>query len=197
MTIFDWIIWIQKGSTIALLVILLLRRYRGRSSVRERWAILTLFFIQFGSLVAYYIAWSNRLAADPLTQGLLWPKSNFLIPHVQTDIISLLVGWGASSAILLFLGWFFVRRGKGKMLDASDVAQLFIASVAVGWPTIFIVYGMIFVLAVVMMIGAVLLRKKSLNDRLIITPAILPATIITLLVQDRLLALTHLAKIGF
>jgi hypothetical protein len=145
----------------------------------------------------YYGAWWNRLAGNPVTKRLLWPTSDYLVRHAMVDITSLIAGWGAGVVLLLGCGWFFLRRGGGKMLDGMDVGLLFFASVAVGWPSFLIVLGMTFVLAIVWMVFLVIIRKKTLQDRLIISPVIIPAALITLIFQERLLTLTHLVKIGF
>lgn len=197
MDIFSAINLGTKIGTGLILVIVGIRLLKHQTIRQQRFAVLAIFGVQIASLILYYSAWWHRLAGNPATKNLLWPKSDYLVRHVMTDMTSLITGWGVGVLLLLFCGWFFLRRGGGKLLDGKDIGLLFFASVAVGWPSFLIVLGMVFILAVLWMILLVLLRKKTIHDRLVISPVIIPAAILTLIFQEQLLTLTHLAKIGF
>lgn len=197
MDIFSAIDLGTKIGTGLILVLVGIRLLKHQTIRQQRFAVLALFGVQIISLVLYYSAWWHRLASNPLTKNLLWPKSDYLVRHVMTDMTSLIAGWGIGVLLLLVCGWFFLRRGGGKLLDGTDIGLLFFASVAVGWPSFLIVLGMVFILAIVWMIVLVILRKKTVQDRLVISPVIIPAAVLTLVFQSQLLMLTHLEKIGF
>lgn len=197
MDIFSGISLGTKIGTGLILAVVGFRLLKHQTIRQQRFAVLALFGVQIGSLILYYSAWWYRLAGNPVTKGLLWPQSDYLVRHAMVDLTSLIAGWGVGVILLLVCGWFFLRRGGGKMLDGMDAGLLFFASVAVGWPSFLIVLGMTFVLAMLWMMLLVIIRKKTLHDRLVISPVIIPAAILTLIFQEQLLTLTHLANIGF
>lgn len=197
MDIFTKITWATKILTISILLIVWYRRWKGKTIRQQSFAVGAIFFVQLASLITYYAAWWHRLASNQVTKYLLWPKSNYLVVHVSSDLKALIAAWVVGALILWFLGWWFVKRGGERMLDRSDVGLLFFMTVAVGWPSFFIAFAMVFALAILLMFVLLILRKKSLHDRLVISPVIIPAAIMTIVFQEYLLTLTHLTKIGF
>lgn len=83
------------------------------------------------------------------------------------------------------------------MLDVRDVQLLVLGLVATGWPAGLIFLAGVFALSVIGMITLVTLRKKKVTDRLIVTPYIIPAAIMTLIFKAWLLDWTGLIKIRF
>lgn len=197
MSVFDSLSW---GTTAALVLVLIVweRHLRRASSVREvRWVIYTVLGIQVASYIIYYSLWWHQLANDPVQKHLLWPESDYMLRQLLIHISSLVAGWLSSLAVLLTLWYYFIKRGKGLMLDGADVARFVVATLVTGWPSFLFVFALSFVLGVLWMLAQVLAQKKTLQDRLVITPAILPAAIIALVFQSQLLGFSHLEKIAF
>ncbi len=125
------------------------------------------------------------------------PYNQYLLTEAQSGIVTMIVAVLHAALWFFFLWYLFLRRGKGAMLDVQDVQLLVLGLLAVGWPAGLIFLATTFLLAVVGMIGLVILKKKSVNDRLIITPYIIPAAILTLFFGSWAMRLTHLDKIRF
>lgn len=197
MNSFEVLRWLTVG-LLSLTLVLWGWRFRRRSFVRDdRWAITVVAAVQLLSLVAYYGLFWHQLAVGKATKGLLrWP-SPYVTSHVLRDLTSLVVGWLAALLLLLILRRVFLIRGKGLMLDGTDIALLVVATGVVGWPGFFLMLAATFALSIVGMIVLVIIRKRKIDDRLIITPFIIPAAVAVLVFLDKLLAWSHLAKIGF
>ena len=189
--------WVTIAA-LSLVLVLWWWRLRRRSIQRsDRWIILAVGGIQVASMAVYYAMFWHQLAAGQTTSLLLQNGAQYVWRHALTDLTSLTVGWLVALALLWFVRWFFLMRGRGMMIDGTDGALLVVAAAAAGWPGIFLMLAATFVLSILAMIVLVILRKKTLQDRLIITPYIIPATVFVLIFSDWLLAWTHLAKIGF
>lgn len=98
---------------------------------------------------------------------------------------------------VLFFTLAKIRRFKNGiiLMNEQEVMATTVNSVAVGWPAVFIFLGLVFILAVLWMLVLVLLRRRTLQDRLEVAPAIVPAAVITFLLRTDLLAWTGLAVI--
>lgn len=110
---------------------------------------------------------------------------------------SIVSGW--ISAVLLFslLYFFFLYKKNETFLDKNDVMIIVLGAAAVGWPAVFVFLALVFVLSVLAMLALVVLKKKTLADRLVITPYIIPAAVLTLIFGNYLLQITHLNVIRF
>lgn len=179
----------------ALLLLLYLYRKRFHSDHQQRFVL----YITGFQLVVHFYLVSDLLYRIRTKLGFLAlpPHNQYLLTEAISGLQPIIVG-AIHSAIWFALLWFiFLRRGKGMMLDVQDVQLLVLGLLAVGWPAGLIFLAATFLLAVVGMIGLVIVRKKKLNDRLVITPYIIPAAILTLFFGSWAMRLTHLDKIRF
>lgn len=118
----------------------------------------------------------------------------------ETRTDRLLTHWLASIGFALVMTLLFVwlwRAKRGLVVDGADVTLLALGMVMAQWPNMLILLLMIFALVVVIQIVLVALKKRTINDRLIITPAIPLAVIITILFGGYLAAVSGLAVIRF
>lgn len=134
---------------------------------------------------------------DQLGFHALPPYNQYFLTQAIGGVQTLAVGAIHAAIWLLILWYFFLYRGKGVLLDVVDAQLIILSLVAVGWPAGLVFLACNFALAVIGMIVLVVLRKKSLTDRLVITPYIIPAAILTLFLGHYVLAWTHLDKIRF
>lgn len=102
-----------------------------------------------------------------------------------------------ATAVILVFGLWAVRRQRFTQFGADDWLGLSLGTLAVGWPAVLPFLGLVILLSILGLVAQILIRKKTLADRLIITPYILPAAIVTLIIKAPVLAFTHLDKIRF
>ncbi len=190
-------LWLVIVVSLLLIAWLMATRTSSRRFRHLAWIVSGLATWQLGSLVYVYVRWWTKLAADDVTSKLLPPHSLFYLSKVQTEITSLAIGWLVALVLFWFLKKFFLDRHHGSFLDGTDAALLTLGTAAVGWPTIFPFLAAVFVFAVVIMIGLVIVRKRTVHDRLVITHAIIPAAIAVLMTESWILSVTKLGKIGF
>lgn len=145
----------------------------------------------------YHISLWYVYALTPHLKYLTPTRGTFLIQLVERDLTAVLSGWVFGVIFGIAGYWIFIRRGKEQYLDSFDLALLLIGVVAVGWPAGLIFFAGVFAFSIVGMIGLIIVRKKQVTDRLIITPYIIPAAILTLLFKVWLLDWTGLTKIRF
>ncbi|MBI2984290.1 MAG: hypothetical protein HYY50_01565 [Candidatus Kerfeldbacteria bacterium] len=167
-----------------------------------------------GSTVARRAAWwlvTVQLAFLFLSHGLLWrdfrrsdftrwlvpPHNWFLVDQFNQDLTSLLAGWLAAGVLFLLLALLFVKVWPGKFLDPTDLMLLSLGAGVVGWPSVLLFLGLTFATTVIGLVFLVIIRRRSARDRLVITPFIPVAVILTLVFQTPLLAWTHLGAIRF
>ncbi len=148
-------------------------------------------------LAGLFLGYKIEHMKDTTAKAYLPPYSTYIFDHVAHNVVSLLAGWSAAALLMGTLWFIFLKRGRGKMFDVPDLVLVVVGAVAVGWPAVFIFLATTFIFSVAGMLVLVLLRKRSVNDRLVITPFILPSAIVTLFSGQYLLALTHLDKIRF
>lgn len=132
----------------------------------------------------------------PGGRALLPPKNTLLLDQLVRSLSPILAAAVAAVILFLCLTW-IVRKTRGRGIDAHDVLLAVYASVAVGWPNIFICLMVTFVLAVVWTLLRVALHRQTVHDPLIVTPLWLPSVLITLVIGDWLSAITHLNVIRF
>lgn len=114
--------------------------------------------------------------------------------HAFSGIYS---GWIAAGVLGAMLYLLFIRIGKENLLDRRDIWLMVLGAVCVGWPGLLVFLGFIFGLSILGMMTLVIMKKKTLHDRLIITPFIVPAAVLTLFTSSYLLTITNLYKIRF
>ena len=102
------------------------------------------------------------------------------------------VNWAFTAGVGLVLWGLFVKRGRSQIMDQNDVLLFTLGGLITGWPAGLLFLGMTFVLAIVWMVALVILKKKTMADRLVVTPVIAPAALITLLFSPILLQWTGL-----
>lgn len=167
------------------------------TSERAKKTIWLIFATWLTGLLAYAAALWIYFSGSIYATALLPPRSNFLTERITQGIVTHISGAIGAAVVFFLLRYFFIQKKRGTKLDETDILLLSISSLAVGWPTMFIFLAMVFALSVVGMLVLVVLRKKTIYDRLVITPFIIPAAIVTLWAGPYLLIFTHLNKISF
>lgn len=177
---------------------LLIRQLRRLSSWRlAKKAPLILFFSFFGTFLIQSGWYWYYLSELKYAAAYLPPHSQFFLRQAQAGLTNYLAGL-AGAAGLLGAGWYvFIRRLRGEFLDGDDLMLLVIGALAVGWPAVLVFLAVTFALSVFGLLGLIVIRRKTIHDRLIITPYIIPAAILTLIFRVPLLEFTHLIKIRF
>jgi hypothetical protein len=131
-----------------------------------------------------------------LSKYFLPPYSNHyyqLIQRVITDyLVAILTGLGTG---LIFCGLMKITRGL--VLDIQDAGLLVFGSLISSWPEVFIFLFFVFALVVIVNLFLIIIRKRTVNDRFIITPFIPVAIILTIFLGSYLSQLTGLFKIRF
>lgn len=145
----------------------------------------------------YGIALWSYFAKTSAAAAFLPPSSVFLYQQVSR-LVTAHLSYLVVAAIILFSSWYiFVIRGRQLMADINDVVLLSLMTMIVGWPSALILFAIIFFVIIVITLARLVLGKTTLQSRMSITEAIIPSTIITLIFQNSLLAITHLEKIRF
>ncbi len=145
--------------------------------------------------IRYIWIYGDTYRFDILRQ-LLPPQGTYYLGLMQGEIQALTAGWVFAVILLIALYWIFLRRPQSP-IDRTDAMLLVLGVGAVGWPAGLIFFAVVFLLAVFGMVWLVLRKKKTLADRLIITPFIFPAMIVTLLLRVQFLDWSRLEKIRF
>ncbi len=158
------------------------------------WVVITCQLLLTGNNVFSLVM---RMRNSFFTKELVNFQKPYLPGQIFTMVQPLLAGWIAAGIIGLLGYYFFIRRGHEQLFDRRDLWLVVIGCAIVGWPAIFVFLASIFVCSVLVMLFLVIIRKKSMTDRLVVTPCILPAAIITILIGPFVLPLTHLDVIRF
>lgn len=190
--VYDFLPWmpiILNG--LVLLVVAIRRPAHLRRYVVLSMAIQTVIFF-LGEFLGYVSA-----RHDQLLKYSYPPFSYDFLRNTLGNVTTLVSGWVAAAILGLILNLLLFRRGQELFITRREFWLLVLGAVCVGWPAILIYLATIFVLSVVGMIGLILMKKKTLQDRLVIAPFIIPATLITFLTGQYTLVLTHLNKISF
>lgn len=190
--------WFAPVGLTAVLVWIMIRNWRAGQPSRSIGAGLVLVAaVQiFVTLIFGLLVW-YRVLHGAYPQAYLPPHGTYFFDQLARNVTPLLAGWVISGAVMALLLYVFVKRGGSLMLDQHDVLLITIGAAATGWPGVFIFLATLFALAVIGMIVLVIFRKKSIQDRLIVTPYVLPAAILTVLFGSYPAAWTHLDKIRF
>lgn len=192
---FDYDHWLFTAIPLFMVAVILWQTRNGRRIVPSLfWLVAGL---QVFSLLMGGFLYALALRASQFGRYLFSMHNNLVLSQGWEQMQTVLAGWIAAVLLMGMLWYLFLKRGRGEMLDSIDVATIMLGAVAVGWPSTFIFLAISFALTVLGMIVLIIFRKKSINDRLIVTPFIIPAAILTLFFGPYLLALTHLDKIRF
>jgi hypothetical protein len=191
--------WLMVGETVCLLTILFYCwiKYRRAGKEIKPNLIITPFIINlvFFGLSSAYTVW--KLNQDPVQRFLLPPHSSWLWEYLGRGGANMLAGWCFTLGFGLVLWWLFIRATGRRLADQRDVILIVLGMAVIGWPGMLLFWGMIFIISILAMIYLVVTKKKSAQDRLLITPYIIPAAILTLIFKIPLLEITHLVKIRF
>ncbi len=203
---FDHVVYISYLylSWIALVVqaLCLLRlAFRGRR-LREpfqdlRKSLLFVAVVQVMEILIYGVLLWALIRDHPHGDVFLPPHSSFLLIQVATNTTALLAGWISSSVLFVVLWYVFIHRGSGLMLDVRDVLLLVLCAAVVGWPEVLPFFAIVFVLTLLWMFFMILRKRMTLQDRLVVSPVIIPSAVLTIIFRVQLLSITHLDKIRF
>lgn len=154
------------------------------------------FFVIFISFFSWQIYAFVQYRESPIGKNLLPPHSTFFLQQVGAYMSNVVSGIIASAVVLMF-GLWLVHKQRATQFGVDDWLLLSIGTLVVGWPAVLPFLALVIFMSMIGLIIQILLRKKSLTDRLIITPYIMPAAIVTLAAKAQILVLTHLDKIRF
>ena len=190
--------WIQMSLFIILLIVLCILYWRQRLGYgmlrRTIFLQLGIHLLGIASYAALIWIYFRQTTYASLY---LPPQGSVLLTNLAMGFTTIISGWVFVAVFFIGLWYFFLRRGQGAMLDVRDVGLFMVGAIPNGWPGGLLFLAIVFALSVFGMITLVIFRKKKLTERLIITPYILPAAILTLITGPYFLALTHLDKIRF
>lgn len=195
----NWLSLAEAGLTLVVLVILAFRM-AGRVGVERLGrgaALWVLAGIQVFAWAGWWLVRVWIVPEDVLAPYLLPPANQLILQKMIQGLVAILSGWAAGLALFFLLRWLSVKVFRPGLFQPQDLVLVTIGSVAVGWPAVLVFLAATFCLTIIGMIGLVILRRKTVNDRLVISPFIIPAAILTLVFKVQLLALTHLDKIRF
>lgn len=169
---------------------------RGKSHTAKK-ILLAIFLVQVSAFIAYAVLLYRSLISAEIGKYLFSWNNEFYLHRLAIYVTTVVAG--NIAAALVFLGtWFiFIQRGQERLLDRTDAVILTASAVAVGWPGILLLLGGVFITSLIGLLILIALRKKTIHDGLVITPYILPTAVVILVVQNYLLAITHLDKIRF
>lgn len=106
------------------------------------------------------------------------------------------LGISAILGLAVFIVFFVIARlSRARIVDIEDTLLLTLGALASGWPNFILFIGVVFVLTVAIKIIRVALKKESLRDRIIITPAIPLALIVMVYLGSLLAEWTQLSAI--
>jgi hypothetical protein len=169
-----------------------------RRGPRAAWPwVFTVAIIQAVALGLYGLLLWRWFHADPYRLVRIQANQAYFTIQLMSPVFALVATWLTALAAGFALVKIFIQRTKSAFLDLTDVALLVVGMAMVGWPSAFIFLAAVFVLSVAAMLVLVMIRKKKVTDRLVITPYIIPAAIAVLLCRDWLLHITYLWKINF
>lgn len=192
-----WFIEYWPNIILAAVIFFWWMRYKNRLSSLQ-YAAMTLIVVclqVFFVGIRYIWIYGDTYRFDILRQ-LLPPQGTYYLGLMQGEIQALTAGWAFAVILLIALYWIFLRRPQSP-IDRTDAMLLVLGVGVVGWPAGLIFFAVVFLLAILGMIWLVLRKKKTLADRLIITPFIFPAMIVTLLLRVQFLDWSRLEKIRF
>ncbi|MBI5466701.1 MAG: hypothetical protein HY975_00590 [Candidatus Kerfeldbacteria bacterium] len=196
----DWLLWSGRGALLLLLLVASLLVVRGQLAryPRRRFGLISaVAVIQLLVIATFAFDYWDRLVSAPYLAFLTAHNSPFFTGTIWHQYQTMLAGWAFTAVLFIACWYYFLKRKHGVLLDEFDVFLLVVGAAVVGWPSALVFLAAVFALTVLGMVILVLLRKRSVHDRLIVTPFILPAAMLTILYGDWLLLWTYLVKIRF
>lgn len=137
-----------------------------------------------------YLSYHNSIFSDLLSHtDFYWIKVTQLI--VTTSISA---GLALVFSFFIFL---FIKKTRQEILDAVDGFLISFGLLVLGWPNFLLFLFLLILLTILGSIISVLAKKKSLNDRFVITPYIPLAFLAILWFGSYLATITTLYKIRF
>lgn len=193
-------LWWGRGTDVALGILLLVTwilslKNNAHFAAYRRVALLclTLVIMSAFGYQGYALWYYNQ---SPIGRNLLPPHSLYFYQQLGVALSNMISGIIAAACILVF-GLVSTRSGRLSQFGADDWMALTLGTLAVGWPAVLPFLAIVVLLSILGLITQIVLRKKTLADRLILTPYILPGAIITLIIKSPVLTFTHLDKIRF
>jgi hypothetical protein len=185
---------------IAVMVLLLfLFRAQILGRMTRRHVSIALWWIAISQIGIWLIHYLTGFFVHPdrLQQLLLPPQSQIVLIRMQQSFQTIAAGWVAAGVLLLLLHLGQRRLRARSILSPEDIALITVSSAAMGWPLVLPFLGILFLFSAVGLATLVVLRKRTMADRLDVSPFILPAAIAAFTAQRWLLDMTHLGRISF
>ena len=136
------------------------------------------------------------LSLDPLGRYYLPPYSGYLFEkitgHINSAVISALIAFAFYLVIFAF-----ARKTREEIIDAFDTVLIGLGLLIIGWPNLFIFLGLIFAFTLLGGLLTVIIKRRGLTTRFIITPYLPLAFLITLWFGPYLSSFIGLDKISF
>lgn len=194
------LVWANFIACFLLLVFAWRSHFLRNLERQHRWRITILILLgayHVISMVVYGFMFWHTLSTS--TQfGLLASFHEPLFASAVTRKIQyLLAGWLAALVLGIVLGA-VVHRQKGQgWIDQSDIFLLVLSTAIVGWPNVLYFLAITFILALLWLIVLIIARRRTIHDRLVITPAIIPAALVSIFFQDWFNHFINLQRIRF
>ena len=162
-------------------------------------------FLKF-SLLVFLLVTLLGLASQALEIYLSYHNSSlkFLLPSHSdfywTKVTQLIVSANISAVLALIFSFFiflFIKKTRQEILDAFDGFLISFSLLVLGWPNFLLFLFILILLTVLGSIVSVIAKKKSINERFVITPYIPLAFLLVLWFGSSLATITTLYKIRF
>ena len=121
-------------------------------------------------IVSYWVVWHQKSCG--IACKLYFPPfSNYYFNQVIVRWMSTLAFNACVGLVSGVIFAWFSRKTKGMIIDQLDVDLLTVGGMVAGWPNVLILYGLLFIVTILVTIGkSIVLRSTSV--RMIITPAL-------------------------
>ncbi len=191
-----WFTWGFSGMMSILLLAIWFLHFLKRWPLKM-WVFLVALSIQAVSVGAYFFLLWTSYGGLRGEKYFLPPQNQILLTSAMHMLQPYLVGWVAALIIALVLWKIYARSKDQVAFDLTDVYWITLGCGLCSWPGLLPFLALIFAFAVLGMIFLVIIRKRSFHDRLVISPFIVPAAVISLMTNPWVLPWTHLDKIRF
>ena len=193
-----WLLSVEMLAVVVVVIVCMIRFWRTNNAPRllrrGLWSLLTVQLLGWavGTGLLYY-----SYAHDKLGRYLLPPKNIILIQRSIAGLVTIIAGWVAVLILVLLLSPLFRKKSQTQFMSQKDAAALVLGAAAVGWPGIFLFLVGIFVLAFFGLLFLIIIRRRSMHDRMVVGSYILPSAVITIILNQWLQYWTHLINIRF
>ncbi|MFC1662809.1 hypothetical protein ACFL04_01420 [Patescibacteria group bacterium] len=177
---------------VSLVYYLLKKKYNPKFIIWFLLLILLIFIIGFSLFWYYnYQIFAATIGTDyePVARYFYQEK---ILRH-GSDLIASLV----FSLLLTTLFYIVWKLTKGLVIDGLDVVLLFLAMLSSQWPNMLVFLVMVFVSVLLINIILIVIGRRPLNNRIIITPAIPVAVILSLFFGNMISNAVGLSVIQF